>query len=197
MRTGTEIRKRLGTQHGVHSLRYSSDGRALFSVSEFEITVRRWDVEAGKELAFWAEPQVSHESLSQGVESLALAPDGKVLASAHQDGTIRLWEAALGNEARVLAGHRGTVLATAFSPDGKMLASVGHDSTIIIWNVFGRARPASKDVEKQWSDLGTSDSARAFRAMDDLASEPKAFVAWLPERLPKRPACRRRNAWPA
>jgi WD40 repeat protein len=71
-----------------------------------------------------------------GITGLAFSPDGKILAAAGTDRTIRLWDLAthmlIGPP---LIGHRDRVVSIAFSPDGSMLASGSWDSTVRLWDV--------------------------------------------------------------
>ena len=77
-------------------------------------------------------PQTGHTAI---VESVAFSPDGKLLASASCDHTVKLWNVADGREVRTLSGHTACVESVAFSPDGKLLASASHDETVKLWNV--------------------------------------------------------------
>src|SRR5947209_13228766 len=69
------------------------------------------------------------------VLALAFSPDGKALASASGDGTLRLWESATGKETRRFLGHKGEVRCVAFAPDGKTLLSGGADGPARLWDV--------------------------------------------------------------
>jgi WD40 repeat protein len=57
------------------------------------------------------------------IVSLALAPDGTMIATGAANGVVKLWNTGNGQIRSTMAGHRTSVQAVAFSPDGRTLAS--------------------------------------------------------------------------
>jgi WD40 repeat protein len=58
------------------------------------------------------------------------------IASAGDDGTVQVWDAATGNNVYTYHGHAGQLSAVAWSPDGTRIASGGADKTVQVWQAI-------------------------------------------------------------
>ncbi|MBK5256428.1 MAG: protein kinase, partial [Vicinamibacteria bacterium] len=109
---------------------FSSDGKLL--VSGDHDAVRLWEATTGAELLAMRE-QATH-TLRRGM-TVALSPDGTLIASGGADKAVRLWSVASGKEVRTYRGHEGLVTAMAFTADGRRFLSAGNDGTVRVWDV--------------------------------------------------------------
>jgi WD40 repeat protein len=73
----------------------------------------------------------------EAVRSLAISPDGQLLASGGEDKAIRLWSLPDGKLLQTLTeGISGTIQRLAFSPNGGVLMSESNDSMVRLWTVY-------------------------------------------------------------
>ena len=68
------------------------------------------------------------------VWDVALSSDGRRLASASVDRSVRVWDVESGEPLATLLAHTATVGTLAFSPDGNRLASVAWDGSVVLWD---------------------------------------------------------------
>jgi WD40 repeat protein len=64
----------------------------------------------------------------------AFSPDGRRLATACGEGTVKLWDVETGDRLLTLRGHTEAVHGVAFSPDGRRLASSGGGGVVKLWD---------------------------------------------------------------
>ena len=71
------------------------------------------------------------------VNSVSYSSDGKLIATASSDNTIKIWRSN-GKLLHTLEGHRDSVLDVAFSPQGDLIASAGEDNAVKLWSTEGK-----------------------------------------------------------
>ncbi|KAL2813604.1 hypothetical protein BJX63DRAFT_216969 [Aspergillus granulosus] len=101
---------------------------------QFKEQVLEWINQIPKVPVGWSPCLQTLEGHSDFVKSVVFRPDGKVLASASGDQTIRLWDLTTGQCLQTLESHSDFVTSVVFRPDGKVLASASHDQTIRLWD---------------------------------------------------------------
>jgi WD40 repeat protein len=126
--SGQQNWKPADTAMGAQRILYAPDGDLLATAGVQQGTVTLYEGNSGRLLR----TLLGHKDT---VNSLAFSPDGKLLATASNDVTAKVWDLATGEELKTLVGHSRGVESVAFSPDGATLATTSYDGSTVLWTI--------------------------------------------------------------
>lgn len=168
----------------VQGVAISPDGLRV-ATAGLDGLARVWDAKTGQlQLTLRSACTIEDSGYSPdacGLRDVAFSPDGTQLATAGNDRTAVIWDAATGQSLVRIAGHDGVVTSVTFSPDGTQVATSGSDRTARLWDSASGAemrrldghtgRVNSVDFSPDGKRIVTSSADQTARVWDIATGE--------------------------
>jgi WD40 repeat protein len=89
------------------------------------------------------------EEIERPICSVAISPNGELLAAGDQKGTLRIWSLADQHEDVSIPAHEGRLTQLVFSPDSKSVATTSYSGEVRIWNATDGTQIKSLPISDQ------------------------------------------------
>ncbi len=106
---------------------------------------------------------------SNSIDSAAFSPSGRMVVTASEDGTARVWSAASGTELRELRGHKVPVRAASFAGNDSQVVTAGLDKRARLWDVAS-GRPLVRHEDWVLDASYSRDGRRVVTASADATA---------------------------
>lgn len=156
----------------IHTLAFSQDS-AVLATAGYDRVIHLWELprKTGPDSQVIAKPKLTLKDHSDAVYAVSFHPDGKLLASASADRTVKVWDAATGQRLYTLSEPADWLYCLKWSPDKLHLAAAGVDKSIRVWKadrdgaklihaVFAHEKPV-------WRLAYSADGGTLFSAGED------------------------------
>ena len=184
-----------GHTKAITRIEWAANGDKLASCSESENRIIVWDLRNDSNFLM--------KSFSDEPLSIAWSPDGRMLASGSNNGTIRIFSTNEGKILKKFTAHRKDIFCMAWSPIGNFLASGSEAKTIAIWDTLTRDKTQLLEgspfpiYDVVWSPDGKSlasalghDKIKLLDAVNkthniitiDRAKNPMIYMDWFPQK---------------
>ncbi len=117
-----------------------------------------------------------------GAVDISFGPDNQIVAAAHRDRTVKLWDLESGRAIQTFAGQTGELSRVEFGPDGRALTASGSGAGMLLWSREGEL------LHQFRSD------ANFFRLHPDIETLLARACVWLDDYLQFDPSAPDRQA---
>jgi WD40 repeat protein/uncharacterized caspase-like protein len=162
---------------GLRNITMSADAKTFAVVTSKQL-IELWQHEGTQFKRLDLDLNGMSEAHQAPITQIRFSPDGKILASASEDKTIKLWDAEQGILLKTLTGHTDLITAISFRSDGGVLASASRDRTIKLWGIpSGDTLDTFKGQEGDINVITFSPDGRVLSA----GSTNQAIYLWFPD----------------